>query len=59
MSLSPQPATANPCLPGDRPRPAGGSGPGSYEVTALPWALVHMKPWVSPPRVESLFPPVL
>ena len=59
MSLSPQPATGNPCLPGDPPRSEGGSCPGSYKVTALPWAPVHMKPWVSPLRAESLFPPAL
>ena len=48
-----------PTSPGDPPRPTGGSGPGSYGVTALPWVPVHMKPCVHPPRVESLFPPIL
>ena len=35
------------------------SGPGSYGVTALCWVLVHVKSCVHPPRVESLFFPVL
>ena len=52
----PQPTPAS---PGEPPRPAGRSGPGSYGVTALPWVPVHMKPCVHPPRVESLFPPVV
>ena len=49
----------NPASPGDPLRPAGRSSPGSYGVTALPWVPVHVKPCVCPPRVESLFPPVL
>ena len=52
----PQPTPAN---PRDPPRSAGKSGPGSYGVTALPWFPVHVKSCVHPPRVESLFPPVL
>ena len=48
-----------PASPGDPLRSAGRSGPGSYEASALPWVPVHMKPGVHPPRVESLFPPVL
>ena len=37
----------------------GRSGPGSYEVIALALGPVYMRPCVHPPRVESLFPPVL
>ena len=48
-----------PASPGDPPRPAGRSCPGSCGVTALPWVPVHMKPCVHTPRVESLFPLVL
>ena len=52
----PQAALASSGYP---PRLTGRSGPGSYGVTALPWVPVHMKPCVHPPRVESVFPPVL
>ena len=52
----PQPPPAS---PRDPPRPTGRSGLGSYGVTALPWVPVHVTPRVHPPRVESLFPPVM
>ena len=45
-------------FPGDPLRPVGKSDPDSYRVPALPWDLVHMKPCVHSPVVESLFPPV-
>ena len=41
----------------DRPRPTSRSDPDSYQVTALPWDPVHMKPCVRLPRMEYLFPP--
>ena len=41
---------------GEPSRPTGRSGPDSYGVTALPWAPVHVKPCLHPPRVECLFP---
>ena len=44
-----------PDSPGDPPRP----GPGSYRVTVLSLVLVHVKPCVCSPGVESLFPSVL
>ena len=56
FDIKPQPTPAS---PGDPPRPAGRSDPGSYGVTALPWVPVHVKPCVRPPSVESLFPSVL
>ena len=40
-------------------RCAGRPGPGFYEVAALPWVPVQRKPDVHPPRMESLFLPVL
>ena len=46
-------------FPEDPQRPTGRSSPGSYGVTAFPWVPVHLKPWVHPPRVKSLFPSVL
>ena len=53
----PQPPLAS---AGDRPTPAGRSGSVSYGVTApSPWVLMHTLLCVCPPRVESLFPPVL
>ena len=48
-----------PAFPGDPPRPSGMSDPDFYGVPALPLDPVHMKPCVCPPRVESLFLPVL
>ena len=64
VSLSPQWATASLTSPGDPPRPASRSGPGSYEVTAFfPWGpcvhktlCVPSKSWVSvsPSPVELL-----
>ena len=39
---------------GDLPRPAGNSGPGSCGVSAF-----ALGPGVRPPRVKSLFPPIL
>ena len=45
---------------GDPPTLAGRSGPVSRGVTApSPWVLVHIKFYLCPPRMESLFPPVL
>ena len=44
---------------GDSPRPAGRFVSGSYEISALPWVPVQVKSCVHPPRMESLFPPVL
>ena len=45
---------------GDLPTPASWFGSTSYGVTALfPWVLVWTRLCVCPPRVESLFPPVL
>ena len=52
----PQPTPAS---SGDPPRLIGRSSPGSYGVAALCWVPVYMKPCVRPPRVASLFPPVL
>ena len=45
--------------PGDPPRPAGRSGPGSYKVTALALALGVHETSCSPPRADLLFSPVL
>ena len=45
-----------PTSPGYPLRPAGRSNSGFYGVTALSWVPVHMKPCVSPPRVESVSP---
>ena len=60
VSLSLQWATAAPCLFRDPPTLAGRSGSVSYRVTApSPWVLMHTLLCVCPPRVESLFPPVL
>ena len=60
VSLSPQWATAVPHLCRDPPVLAGSSGSVSYGVTApFPWVLMHTLLCVCPPRVESLFPPVL
>ena len=42
-------------FPGDPPRPAGRSDPDFYGVPALPWDPVHVKSWVHPLGVESLF----
>ena len=60
VSLSPRWATATPASAGDPPTLAGRSGSVSYGVTApSPWVLVCTLLYVCPPRVESLFPPVL
>ena len=49
-----------PTSAGDLPTLVGRSGSVSYGVTApSPWVLMHTVPCVCPPRVESLFPPVL
>ena len=49
-----------PASAGDTPTLAGRSGSVSYGVTApSPWVLMHTLLCVCPPRVESLFPPVL
>ena len=45
--------------PGDLLKHTGRSGSGSYEVTALPWFPMHVKPCVHPPIMEYLFPSVL
>ena len=37
---------------GDPPRPTGRSGPVSYEVTALSWVPVYVKPCMYLPRVS-------
>ena len=51
----PPPASA-----GDPPTLVGRSGSVSYGVTdPSPWVLMHTLLYVCPPRVESLFPPVL
>ena len=42
---------------GDPLTPEDVSGADAYEITALPWFPVLMKPCVHPPRVE--FPPLL
>ena len=44
---------------GDPARPLVRSSPGSYGGIALCWVPMHVKPCVRPPRVESLFLPVL
>ena len=49
----------SPTSPGDPPRLLGRPGPGSYGVTTIPWLAVHLKSYGCPPRVESLFRPVL
>ena len=60
VSLSPCPATANPASSGDPLILAGRCGSVSYGVTApSPWVLMSTLLFVFPPRVESLFPPVL
>ena len=48
-----------PTSPGDPPRPAGRSGPSSYEKLLFPLVAVHTRLCVCPTRVEFLFPPVL
>ena len=49
-----------PASVGDPPTLAGRSGSVSYGVTApSPWVLMCTLLCVCPPRVESLFPPVL
>ena len=49
-----------PAFAGDPPTPAGRSGSVSCGLTApSPWVLVHTRLCVCPPRVQSLFPPVL
>ena len=55
MPLSPQWATADPTFPGDPSRPAGRSGPGSYEVTAFSQVLVLFcgAPVVKPPSLKA------
>ena len=51
----PPPASA-----GDPPTLAGRYGSVSYGVTApFPWVLAHTRLCACPPKVESLFPPVL
>ena len=57
--LAPTMSHSQPHFPGDPPKPEGRSAPDSYGVTALPWVPVHVKSCVLPPRVESLFSPVL
>ena len=53
----PQPPSA---FAGDPPTLGGRSGSVFYGVTApSPWVLMHTLLCVCPPRVESLFPPVL
>ena len=44
--------------PGDPPRPAGKSVPGSYEIVVLPLFLVCMRFCVRPIRVKPLFSPI-
>ena len=57
LALSePQLTHASPAYP---PRPTGRSSPSSYGVTVLCWVPVHIKSCVHPPKVESLFLPVL
>ena len=49
-----------PASAGNPPTLAGRSGSVSYGVTApFPWVLIRTLLCVCPPRVESLFPPVL
>ena len=48
-----QPPTAS---PGDPSRPVGRSGPGFYHIIAFPWVPVHVRFYVCPLRVKSLFP---
>ena len=57
--LTPTVSKLSPASPGDSPRYAGMSGPGSCGVTALPWVPAHVKSCVRLPRVESLLPRVL
>ena len=60
MSLSPREAQPPPASAGDPPTLAGRSGSVSYGITApSPWVLMHTLLCVCPPRVKSLFPPVL
>ena len=40
--LTPQRAQLTPIAPGDPPRPADRSGPGSHGNTDLPWVSLHM-----------------
>ena len=48
-----------PTFPGDPPRLTGRSDPDSYGIPAFSWNPMHMRACVHPPRVESLFSPVL
>lgn len=48
-----------PTSPGDPLRLSDMSGPDFSGVSVLPWVPVHIKPSMCPPRMESLFPPVL
>ena len=60
VSLSPRWATATPASAGDPPTLAGRSGSVCCGVTApSSWVLMCTLLCVCPPRVESLFPPVL
>lgn len=52
--IEPQPPSAS---PGDPPRPTGRFDPDCYRVSAFPWVPVHMKAFVCPYRMESLFTP--
>ena len=53
-------AQSPPVSAGDPPTLAGRSGSVSYGVTApSPWVLMHTLLRVCPPRLDSLFPPVL
>ena len=58
-ALPPQQATVTPVFPGDPPRTAVRSDPGSYGASILPWDPVHMKASVCLLRMWSPFPPVL
>lgn len=53
------PTVSHSCLPTRPSRPAGGSGPDPFGVSALAWVPVRVKPCVCSPRVESLFPRLL
>ena len=60
VSLSPWWVIATPTSAGDPPILASRSDSFSYVVTApSPWVLMYTLLCVCPPRVESLFPPVL
>ena len=48
-----------PVFPGKLPRSTGSSESDSYGTSTLFWDPVHIKTYVCPSRMDSLFPPIL